>query len=73
MEEHVKREKAAYKGWKTHAKKLESDLISSGSTPADKKSNKKLLDEKDTLIESLQKKLKGTHVEHPQIEEIVVI
>ena len=55
------------------AKKLESDLISSGSTPVDKKSNKKLLDEKDKLIESLQKTLKGTPGEHPQTEEIVVI
>ena len=41
--------------------------------PTEKKSNKKLIDEKDKLIESLQKKLKGTPVEHPQIEEIVAI
>ena len=73
MEEQIKREKATSKGWKTQAKKLEGDLISSGSTPADKKSNKNLLDEKDKLIESLQKKLKGTPAEHPQTEEIVVI
>ena len=52
---------------------MEGDLISSRSTPADKKENKKLLDEKDKLIESLQKKLKGTPAEHPQTEEIVVI
>ena len=52
---------------------MESDLISSGSTPTDKNSNKKLLDEKAKLIESLQKKLKGTPTEHPQIEEIIVI
>ena len=52
---------------------MEGDLISSGSTPANKKLNKKLLDEKDKLIESLQKKLKGTPTEHPQTEEIVVI
>ena len=73
LEEQVKREKVASKGWKTQAKKLESDLISSSSTPADKKSSKKLLDEKDKLIVSLQKKLKGTPTEHPQTEEIVVI
>ena len=65
-EEQIKREKVASKGWKTQAKKLEGDLISSGSTPAKKKENKKLLDEKDQLIESLQKKLKGTPTEHPQ-------
>ena len=73
MEEQIKREKAASKGWKTQAKKLEGDLVSSGSTPANKKGNKKLLDEKDKLIESLQKKLKGTPAEHPQTVEIVVI
>ena len=32
-----------------------------------------MLDEKDKLIESLQKKLKGTPAEHPQTEEIMVI
>ena len=73
MEEQIKREKAAYKGWKTQAKKLEGDLINAVSTMADKKANKKLLDEKDKLIESLQKKLKGTPAKHPQTEEIIVI
>ena len=73
MEEQIKREKETSKGWKTQAKKLESDLISSGSTPTNKKANKRLLDEKDKLIESLQKKLKGTPTEHPQTVEIVVI
>ena len=52
---------------------MEGDLISSGSTPADKKANKNLLDEKDKLIESLQKKLKGAPAKHPRTEEIVVI
>ena len=73
MEEQIRREKAASKGWKTQAKKLEGDLISAGSTTTDKKANKKLLDEKDKIIESLQKKLKGTPAEHPQTEEIIVI
>ena len=48
-------------------------MIGAGSSTSDKKANKKLLDEKDKLIESLQKKLKGTPAEHPQIEEIIVI
>ena len=73
LEEQIKREKVASKGWKTQAKKLEDDLINSGSTTTDKKTNKKLLDENDKLIESLQKKLKGTPAEHPQTEEIIVI
>ena len=43
------------------------------SIPTEKRSNKKLIDEKDNLIESLHKKLKGTPVEHPQTEQIVAI
>ena len=73
LEDQIRREKAASKGWRTQAKKLESDLIGAGLSTSDKKANKKLLDEKDKLIESLQKKLKGTPAEHPQTEEIVVI
>ena len=41
--------------------------------PAEKKTNKKLIEENDRLIESLQKKLKGDVSNHPQIEEIMVI
>ena len=73
MEEHVKREKAASKGWKTQVKKLEADLVNLGSVPTEKKSNKKLIEENDKLIESLQKKLKGAASDHPQTEEIMVI
>ena len=53
LEEQIRREKAASKGWKTQAKKLENDLIGAGLSTSDKKANKKLLDEKDKLIESL--------------------
>ena len=53
LEEQVKRERAASKGWKSQAKKLETDLVNLGSIPTKKKSNKKLIDEKDKLIESL--------------------
>jgi hypothetical protein len=53
LEEQVKREKDASKGWKTWAKKLEVDLVNLGSVPVEKKSNKKLIDEKDKLIDSL--------------------
>lgn len=44
-----------------------------GLKPNEKKSNKNLIDEKDKLIESLQKKLKGSVTDHPQTEEIMVI
>ena len=73
LEEQIKRERAASKGWKTQAKKVEADLVNLSSIPAKKKSNKKLIDEKDKFIESLQKKLKGTPVDHPQTEEILAI
>ena len=73
LEEQVKRERAASKGWKTQVKKLEVDFVNLSSIPAEKKSNKKLIEEKDKLIESLQNKLKGFPSDHPQTEEIVVI
>ena len=50
-------------------KKLEADLVNLGSVPIEKKANKKLIEEKDRLIESLQKKLKGDVSDHPQIGE----
>ena len=73
LEEQVKREKVSSKGWKTQVKKLEADLLNLGLVSAEKKSNKKLIEEKDKLIESLQKKLKGVPFDHPQTEEIMVI
>ena len=73
LEEHVRREKVASNGWKTQVKKLEVDLVNLGSVPTEKKSNKKLIEEKDKLIESLQKKLKGVASDHPQTEKIMVI
>ena len=54
LEEQIKREKVASNGWKTQVKKLEANLVNLGSVPSDKKSNKKMIEEKDKLIESLQ-------------------
>ena len=73
LEEQIKREKVASKGWKTQVKKLETDLVNLGSKPNEKKSNKKLIEEKDKLIEILQRNLKGSTTNHPQTEEIMVI
>ena len=73
LEEQIKREKVASKGWKTQVKKLEADLMNLGSVLAEKKSNKKLIEEKYKFIESLQKKLKGDSSDHHQIEETMVI
>ena len=73
LEEQMKREKVASKGWKTKAKKLEVDLVNLSSIPIEKKSNKKLIEEKDKLIKSLQKKIKGVSSDHPQTKEIMVI
>ena len=71
LEEKIKREKAASKGWKVQNRKLEADILNLGSHPSDKKGSKKLLDEKDKLIKSLQKKLKGQVSDHPHTEEIM--
>lgn len=73
LEEKIKREKEASKGWKTQVKNIEDDLVNLGSVPTEKKSSKKLIEEKDKIIESLHKKLKGVPSDHPQIEEIMVI
>ena len=65
LEEQIKRENVASKGWKVQVKKMETNLVNLGSKPNGKKSNKKLIDEKDKLIESVQKKLKGSITDHP--------
>ena len=55
MEEQIKREKAASKGWKTQAKKLENDLISAGSSTSDKKANKNYLMRKTSLLKACRR------------------
>ena len=57
LEEQVRRERVASKGWKVQVKKLEADLVAQGSKDKESKATKKLLDEKYMNIEKLQKKL----------------
>ena len=71
LQEQIKREKAASKGCTTRVKTLEKNLVNLGSKPNEKKSNKKLIEEKDKLIETLQKKLKCSTTGHPQTKEIM--
>ena len=73
LEERIMREKVASKGWRTQVKKMETYLVNLGSKTNEKKSNKNLIEEKDKLSETLQKKLKGSTIDHPQTEEIMVI
>ena len=47
LEEQVKREKVSSKGWKVQVKKLENDLISQGSKDKERRTSKKLMDDKD--------------------------
>jgi len=49
LEKQVKRERATSKGWKTQAKKLEVNLVNLSSVSTEKKTNKKLIEEKDKL------------------------
>ena len=71
LEEQVKRDKDASKGQKLQVKKLEKDLISQGSKDKESNTSKKILDDKDKQIESLQKKLKMLVRDHPQTDEIM--
>ena len=73
LKEQIERDKTASKGWKTQVKKLEAYLVNLSSIPNEKKSNKKLTEEKVKLIENLQKKLKGYVSDHPQTKKIMVI
>lgn len=73
LEEKMKREKDAAKGWKVQVKKLETSLASQESKVGDKKATKKMLEDKDKQIESLQKKMNLSITYHPQTEEILVI
>ena len=71
LEEQFKRAKETSKGWKVQVKKLENDLIAQGSKDKERRNTKKLLDDKDKMIESLQNKLKMLVTDHPQTDEIV--
>jgi hypothetical protein len=71
LEEQVKREKVVSKGWKVQVKKLENGLIAQGSKDKESRTTKRLLDDKDKQIESLQKKLKMSVTDHPQTDEIM--
>lgn len=71
LEEKVKREKAASKSWKVQVKKLENNWVVQGSKDKESKNTKKLLDDKDKQIESLQRKLKMPVTDHPQTYEIM--
>ena len=71
LEEQLRREKVASKGWEIQVKKLEADLVAQGSKHKENKAIKKLLDEKDKKIENMQKKLKILVTDHPQTDEIM--
>ena len=72
LEEQVRRERVASKGWKVQVKKLEGDLVDQGSKDKESKATKKLLYKKDKQIENMQKKLKIFVTNHPQTKGILV-
>lgn len=61
------------KGWKNQIKKLEVDLVAIGGKSGEKKSAKKLLEEKDRTIQSLKMKLNIPDSDHPQAQELVFL
>ena len=50
---------------------MEKDLVVQGSKDKEIENTRKLLDDKDKQIESLQKKLKMLVTDHPQTDEIM--
>ena len=61
------------KGWRNQIKKLEVDLTAIVGKSSEKKSAKKLLEEKKKTILSLKKKLKILDSDHPHTQELLVL
>ena len=61
------------KGWNNQIKKLEADLVAVDGKFGENKSAKKLLEEKDKIIQSLKKNLKIPNSDHPQTHELLVL
>ena len=71
LEQKNNRIKAFAQAWKGRVKQLEADLLAKTSDADRKKEMKKLLDEKDRLIEELKKKLKLEPADHPNTKEFM--
>ena len=69
----LKQEKAANRGWQSKIKKSEVDLVYVGANPKDFQSVKKLLDDKEKVIQTLKRKLKIPSSEHVSIDELVAL
>ena len=65
LEKQLKKEKVMSRSWQTQVKTYENELIAVGVQPKEKQSIKKLLDEKEKVIKSLNKQLKIPFTDHP--------
>ena len=73
LEKRIKKEKAMNKSWYTQVKSFEEDLIVIGVNPQEQQHVKRLLEEKDKTIQSLNKKLNIPITVHPQTEEMIML
>lgn len=73
LEEELKKKKTMSKGWQVQIKKLETYLMVVGKKSNNKKSAKKLLEEKDKPISSLKKQLKIPIRDHPKTKELFTL
>ena len=61
------------KDWFTQVKSFEEDLIKVGLNTQEKKPVKRILEEKEKIINSPKKKLKIPITDHPQMQEMMVL
>ena len=54
LEEQVRRDKSASKGWKVRVKKLENDLVAQGSKDKESITTKNIIDDKYKKIENMK-------------------
>ena len=73
MEVQLKHEKVENKANLIQIKKLQSDVIRSGSEPKNAQVTKKILEEKDNTIQELKKKLKIPNSEHTQSPQLFAL
>ena len=72
LEVQLKHEKVENKANLIQIKKLQADVVSSGSEPGNAQATRKLLEEKDNTIQVLKKRLKIPNYEHAQSPELLL-
>jgi len=66
FEGQLKQEKEANRAWYIQIKRIESNIMVVGEEPSDMQSIKKILEEKENIIQVMKKKLEIPRNEHVQ-------